>query len=95
MDQLEQLRREVEAIKRRNSRVEIDKAWEASLFRKVLILVTTYLIASLAMYVLGVPDFYLSSLIPTLGFFLSTLTFPVAKKWWIRRAVPYSEEHSN
>ncbi|MDD3531048.1 MAG: hypothetical protein PHV99_00415 [Candidatus Pacebacteria bacterium] len=85
MDQLEQLRKEVEAIRTRNSRVEADKAWEVSAFRKILILLTTYVLASLTMYAMGVPNFYLSSLIPALGFFLSTLTFPAVKKWWIRR----------
>jgi hypothetical protein len=87
MDQLEQLRKEVEAIHARNLRVEADKAWETSAFRKILILTVTYILASLTMYVIGVSDFYLSSLIPTLGFFLSTLTFPAVKKWWIQRRV--------
>jgi hypothetical protein len=95
MDHLEQLKKDVENIKTRNFRVEADKSWETSLFRKILILITTYVLASLTMYVIGVPDFYLSSLIPTLGFFLSTLTFPAAKKWWIKRSILSSEEHQN
>lgn len=79
------IEQEVAEIKKRNARVEADKAWETSLFRKLLILATTYIIASLAMIVIGVPNFYLSAVIPTLGFFLSTLTFPLVKKWWIAR----------
>jgi preprotein translocase subunit SecF len=77
--------REIQALKERNARVEADKAWETSLSRKVLILVTTYLVASLVLFSIGVADFYLGAIIPTLGFFLSTLTFPAVKKWWIRR----------
>jgi len=76
---------EIQQLKERNKRVEADKAWETSLFRKILILVTTYLLASLVMFVIGVPNFFLSAIIPTLGFFLSTLTFRVFKKWWIRK----------
>jgi preprotein translocase subunit SecF len=68
MDSLEQLKEEVETIKKRNTRVEMDKAWETSLLRKILILVTTYVVASLAMYAMGVPRFYINSLIPTIGF---------------------------
>lgn len=85
MDQLSTLQQEIEDIKARNKRVEVDKAWETSLFRKVLILVVTYILASLVMWIIGVRDFYISSLIPTLGFFLSTLTFSIAKNWWAKR----------
>jgi hypothetical protein len=76
---------ELLAIKERNKRVEADKAWETSLFRKLLILVTTYLVASLALFATGAPNFHIGAIIPTLGFFLSTLTFPIFKKWWISR----------
>lgn len=76
---------EIQTIKDRNKRVEADKAWETSLSRKVLILVTTYIVASLALYTLGVSDFYFGAIIPTLGFFLSTLTFPAVKKRWVAR----------
>ena len=85
MNELEELKKEVEVIKKRNNRVEINKAWETSLFRKGLILLTTYVVATLAMYAIGTPDFYINSLIPTLGFFLSTLTFPVIKNWWVKK----------
>lgn len=76
---------ELIAIKERNARVEMDKAWEISLSRKILVLITTYFVASLALYGIGVPDFFLGAIIPTLGFFLSTLSFPLVKKWWISR----------
>ncbi len=89
MDLSEQLKEDIETIKKRNSRVEINKAWETSLFRKILILITTYIVTSSAMYTMGVPGFYVNSLIPTLGFFLSTLTFPYIKSWWIKKNFPY------
>jgi|CXWL01.1.fsa_nt_gi hypothetical protein len=76
---------EVEALKKRNIRVEADKAWEVSLFRKLVVLVVTYVVASVALYVIGVKDFYLGAFIPTLGFFLSTLTFPFIKEWWVQK----------
>ena len=82
-----------EIIKKRNNRVEINKAWETSLFRKILILITTYIVATLAMYAMGIPNFYVNSLIPTLGFFLSTLTFPPIKNWWIKKHFPEEYPH--
>ena len=80
-----QLEEELQSISERNRRVEADKAWETSLFRKVLIALITYIIAAAVMYVIGVSNFYLSALIPTLGFLLSTLTFPAIKRWWIKK----------
>jgi hypothetical protein len=77
------IEKELQVIKERNARVEADKAWETSFFRKLVVLITTYVVASLALYTIGVPDFYLGAVIPTLGFFLSTLSFPIIKKWWI------------
>lgn len=85
MDSLEQLTKDVEVIKKRNGRVEMDKAWETSLSRKTLVLVITYIVASLVMYAIGVSDPHINSLIPTIGFFLSTLTFAFVKNWWIAK----------
>jgi small-conductance mechanosensitive channel len=79
------IEKEIQLIKDRNKRVEADKAWEVSILRKILILLVTYIIASLALYYIGTPRFYLGSIIPTVGFFLSTLGFPVVKKWWVKR----------
>jgi hypothetical protein len=78
------LEKEVEIIKQRNAKVEADKAWEISVFRKISILTITYILACLVMYVIGVTDFWLNALIPTLGFFLSTLSFGGLKQFWIK-----------
>lgn len=80
---LEKLKQEIANIKQRNKKVEADKAWETSLFRKISILISTYLLASLVMYVIKVERVFFNALIPTLGYFLSTLTMPLLKKWWI------------
>lgn len=82
---MENLEEEVARIKERNLRVEADKAWETSLFRKLLISAITYIVAALALYSIGVEDFYLGAIIPTLGFLLSTLSLPAIKKWWLKR----------
>ena len=77
------LKKELAAVKERNRRVEAEKAWETSGFRIVCVAVTTYIVASLVLRVIGVKDFLLNALIPTIGYYLSTQTFPFLKRWWI------------
>jgi preprotein translocase subunit SecF len=74
---------EIAKIKERNLRVEADKAWETSWSRKLLIVVTTYVVACVTLYTIGVPNFYVSAIMPTIGFFLSTLSFGFLKKRWV------------
>ena len=80
---LDLLEKELDLIKGRNQKVELEKAWEVSLIRKVAILVLTYLIASRVMYLIEVERFWLNAIIPTLGYFLSTLSVLFLKEKWI------------
>ena len=75
------LKREIERIKERNKRVELDKAWERSWTRRILIAVITYLVILAFLYSIGAPYPSLSALVPMAGFILSTLTIPVFKRW--------------
>ncbi len=78
---------EIVAIKARNLRVEADKAWETSRIRIALITVITYIIAALVLYFIGVSNFFLSALIPTIGYLLSTQSLPFIKRWWTDKFV--------
>ena len=82
--QIQKIEQEISEIKERNRKVEADKAWETSVFRMVSILILTYLIASWVMYIINVKEYWLNALIPTLGYFLSTLSLPIVKRWWVR-----------
>jgi len=42
--QLRNLEQEIQTIQQRNARVEVDKAWETSIFRKVSIALLTYIV---------------------------------------------------
>jgi hypothetical protein len=75
---------DITEIKSRNARVEADKAWETSVTRKILILVITYMLATLVMWLINVPYPHLNAIIPTLGFFLSTLSLGFVKNYWIK-----------
>lgn len=72
------------AIEARNKRVEVDKAWETSYFRRALLVVFTYLSIGLYMWVIGVERAWLNAVIPSLGFLLSTLTLSYFKDWWLQ-----------
>lgn len=81
---LEDLERRIEAIEKRNSRVETDKAWQDSLFRRGLLLIFTYLALGFYMQAINIEDPWLSAVIPSVGFLLSTLTLPFLKNLWIK-----------
>ena len=74
---------EIEEIKKRNKRVELDKAWETSLTRKLCICVLTYLVVITYSYLIrNYDNILLSSLVPVIGFTLSTLSLKYIRKIW-------------
>lgn len=85
MNELEILKNEIEEIKKRNNRVELDKAWETSLARKLLIAIFTYIVIVLFFFVASLPKPFINAIVPTIGFVLSTLSIPYFKKYWIKR----------
>jgi hypothetical protein len=78
------LEQRIQAIEERNRRVELDKKWEGSFARIFFISILTYLIALITLAIIQVPKFFWSSLIPVLGFILSTQSLPFIKKWWLK-----------
>ncbi len=84
MVELVEIKKEIELIKERNKRVEADKAWETSGTRVVSVLLMTYIITAVVFYMIRVNNFLLNAIIPTLGFYLSTLSLPFIKNWWIK-----------
>lgn len=70
-------------LKERNRRVDAGKAWETSWSRKALILVTTYIVVVLFFWISQLGNPFVNALVPSLGFFLSTLTFPFFKQLWV------------
>ena len=82
-DRLRKIEREIGEIQSRNARVEADKAWETSKTRIVSLAVLTYIVAVLALYVIGATSVFFNALIPTIGFLLSVQTLPIIKKRWV------------
>lgn len=80
------IEQELENIKKRNKRVELDKSWETSWTRKFCIMILTYLIVVIYSYLIKQYDnILLSSLVPVIGFALSTLSLKYIRKVWERK----------
>jgi len=86
-ERLKKIENELLIIKERNKKVEADKAWETSTTRIILIVLITYVFASIIMYFIGVKSYLLNALVPTLGYFLSTISIPQIKKFWISKRI--------
>ena len=81
--ELKDLEKEIENIKSRNKRVELDKKWETSLTRKICICVLTYIVVIIYSYLLrNYNNIILSSLVTEIGFTLSTLSLKYVRKIW-------------
>ncbi|MDE5540140.1 MAG: hypothetical protein K2J20_06625 [Bacilli bacterium] len=77
------LEKEIKKIKERNKKVELDKAWETSITRKLCIIVLTYIVVIIYSYLIKQYDnIFLSSLVPVIGFTLSTLSLKYIRKIW-------------
>ena len=74
---------EIEKIKERNKRVETDKAWETSWTWRICICILTYIVVIAYSYVINkISNIFLSSLVPVIGFTLSTVSLKGIRKIW-------------
>jgi len=73
---------EIQKLKERNERVELDKAWETSKIRRGLLAAATYFVVGLFLVSINAPNPWINALIPAGAYVLQTLTLPVLKKWW-------------
>ena len=63
--------------------MELDKKWETSLTRKICICVLTYIVVIIYSYLVrNYNNIILSSLVPVIGFTLSTLSLKYVRKIW-------------
>lgn len=79
-----QIETELNKIKERNKHVELDKAWETSYTRRLLLMLFTYLAMGLYLWAIKIPRPWLNAIVPAIAFMLSTLTLPFFKKMWIK-----------
>ena len=80
------LEKRIKNIEERNKRVELDKKWETSWTRRVCIMILTYIVVIIYSYLIRNYDNILfSSLVPVIGFTLSTLSLKIVRKIWKKR----------
>ncbi len=84
-ERLSNVESKIKAIDERNRKVELDKSWELSLTRKIIIAILTYLTIVIVMESLTVTQPWINALVPTLGFILSTLSLPLFKDIWLKK----------
>lgn len=83
-DKIKKIEDEIAQLKARNQKVEIDKAWETSFTRRILLIIFTYLAVSLYLFAIDIDRPWLNAIVPAVGFLLSTLTLPFFKKLWTK-----------
>lgn len=83
MPEVSEIKNRLSKIEDRNRRVELDKKWETSFTRRFLIVVFTYCLIGIYLNFIHVDRPWLNAVIPSLGFFLSTLTLNLVKNIWI------------
>ena len=80
------IEKEIKQIKTRNARVELDKKWETSWTRKLCICALTYIVVVIySITIQQISNVFLSSLVPVIGFTLSTLSLGFVRNIWERK----------
>ncbi len=75
----------IQEIQERNRRVELDKAWETSATRRIIIALVTYAVATAWLLIIENEKPLLNALVPLGGYLFSTWSLPMVKKWWLER----------
>ena len=83
-ERLLRIETELSKILARNTTVELKKAWETSKTRILSIVCLTYTLMCLIFWVIGVQNFLVNAVVPTVGYFLSMQSLPVVKRLWLR-----------
>lgn len=77
----ETLKKEIENIKERNKRVELDKKWETCWTRKICICILTYIVVVAYSYIVrNYDNIFLSSLVPVIWIYIIYIIFKIYQK---------------
>lgn len=78
---LKDLEQEINAIKQRNKRVELDKKWETSGTRKICICILTYIVVVIYSYIVkNYDNIFLSSLVPVIRIYIIYFIIKIHKE---------------
>ena len=82
---MKDLEERIKKIEERNKRVESDKAQETCILRKILVIIFTYIFAVLYLKIADTTNPFFGAVVPCVGFYLSTWSINIIKKWWIKK----------
>jgi hypothetical protein len=85
MDQKQSLEERIAKLEARNRRVEADKAWETSWTRRLSIMALIYLTVVFYLHFVIHINPWVNSLVPVIGYTVSTLTIGFLKQHWSAR----------
>lgn len=85
MNEIEELKKQIEQIRERNKRVEKDKMWETSLTRRIFIAVSTYVLVVIFLITIKADKPFLSAIIPAVAYLVSTTSLEKVKEEWLKR----------
>lgn len=75
---IKELENEINIIKNRNKRVELDKAWETCWTRRICICILTYIVVIIYSYIVrNYDNIFLSSLVPVIRFHIVYFIFEI------------------
>ena len=78
---LKDLEQEINDIKKRNKRVELDKKWETSGTRKICICILTYIVVVIYSYIVkNYDNIFLSSLVPVIRIYIINFIIKIYKE---------------
>ena len=79
---MQTLEERVEKIEERNRGVEMDKKWETSLTRQIILMIFSYLFIVIFFLVMGLQDPWINGIIAALAFMIQQLSMPFFRKIW-------------
>jgi len=85
MTTITSLQKEIAQIKKGNKSVELDKKWETSFTRRILLIMFTYVTIGLYLQSIKIENSWMNAVVPAVGFYLSTLTLPFFKGLWEKK----------
>ena len=85
---MSEIEQKIKNIEERNKRVELDKKCETSWTRKICIMVLTYIVVIIYSFLVrNYDNILLSSLVPVIGFTLSTFSLKLVRKIWEKKII--------
>ena len=76
------LEQRIEKIEQRNKRVELDKAWEVSITRRISIATLTYAVVFCYLTFIHNDNPFINAFVPPAGYLLSTLVMRRIRDYW-------------